>query len=484
MNSNVRSRKFRGGAYATAISFLVIIVLIVVNLISGSLFRRIDVTSTGKYSLAADTRAFAESLTTPIAIYYVTSEGEEDLIIKTGAEQIAEASDLITLTVKDPVQYPQFVYRYNKMQEITNNSIIVVNQNDPDRYAYIDSEQMKIYQINTKNLTNRLVGYDAEVEIVKAIVDVTQEKKATIYATTNHQEWLTSLDSEKPGTVTETLSDLMKLNAFKLKYCNLASVGAVPADCDVLLIGGVSADFSEDEVAAIRDYMTAGGTVILALRYDTGIFDNLQSMLGYYGVRLGDGVVCEGDSSRTIGDTPAVILSRYENRSVEWPYPAALYTADTVRNTVTIQPLHETSGQAYVKPSDSDFMRGQNDETGTYPLMLKITDTYGGSTGTMYVLSAMYFLSDVMMTGSSQMANRNVLVDCISEQVGASSMTLSIPDTTALEESLQLTTNQRNRVAMGSFLIPVMVLVIGIAVVLRRRVEKIHPAEQAERSEK
>ena len=173
MKSTVQTRKFRGGAYATAVSFLVILVLIVVNLISGSLFRRFDVTSTGKYSLADDTKSFVKSVTTPISLYYVTSEGEEDLIIKTGAEQIAAANDLITLTFKDPVQYPQFVYRYNGMQDITNNSIIVVNEDDPERYAYIDSEQMKIYEFDSQRLANVHTGYDAEVEIVKAIVEVT-----------------------------------------------------------------------------------------------------------------------------------------------------------------------------------------------------------------------------------------------------------------------------------------------------------------------
>ena len=148
MNKEIRSRKFRGGAYATAISFLVILVLIAVNLVSGNLFKRFDVTATRKYSLNDDTVKFVKSIDTPIDIYYVTAEGEKDLIIKTGAELIAAANDKFTFTVKDPIQYPQFVYRYNKMQDITNNSIIVVNGDDPDRFVYIDSEQMMIYSVN------------------------------------------------------------------------------------------------------------------------------------------------------------------------------------------------------------------------------------------------------------------------------------------------------------------------------------------------
>ena len=483
MKSTVQTRKFRGGAYATAVSFLVILVLIVVNLISGSLFRRFDVTSTGKYSLADDTKSFVKSVTTPISLYYVTSEGEEDLIIKTGAEQIAAANDLITLTFKDPVQYPQFVYRYNGMQDITNNSIIVVNEDDPERYAYIDSEQMKIYEFDSQRLANVHTGYDAEVEIVKAIVEVTQDRKATVYATTNHSEWMTSLDNTRPGQFTETVSDLMKLNAFKVKYLNLTSTGTIPEDCDVLIIGTPLTDFSEDEVKAVEDYMTAGGTVILGLRYDSDIFTNVQSLLGYYGVSFRSGVVCDGDSTRTVGDRPCILLSPYGSGNTEWPYAVPLYVKDTVRNTTTITRLVETSKSAYVKATDSDYLKTDKDEAGQFPLLLKIEDTYAGNTGTMYVFAASFFFSDSFMTGSSEMMNRQILVSLINETVGPAGNVLSIPDTTAMEERLIMTTNQRNRIALVSFLIPVFVLFVGVVVFLRRRVEKVYAEEKADKGE-
>ena len=483
MGNTVNSRKFRGGAYATAISFLVILVLVIVNLISGSLFKNVDVTSTGKYSLADETKDFVKSVTMPISLYYVTSEGEEDLIIKTGAELIAEASDMITLTFKDPVQYPQFVYRYNGMQEITNNSIIVVNEDDPDRYAYIDSNEMKVYELDSQKLANLHVGYDAELEIVRAIVEVTTERKATVYAVTNHNEWLTDRVQNNPGQVTEKVSNLMKLNGIKLKYLNLASNGIVPEDCDILILGAPMADLSTDEVKAIENYMTAGGTVILSLYADSDTLPNLQSLLGYYGVRMGSGVVCEGDSSRTIGDTPSVVLCKYNSGDTEWPYSVPLYTDGDVRNTTQITKLMETSKEAYVKPTISDFQKTDGDKTAQFPLLLKIEDTYAGNTGTMYVFSAAMFFYDNFMIANSAMLNREVFVDCMNAGVGVSGEVLSIPNTTAMEERLIMTTNQRNRVALVSFLIPVVVLFIGVVVFLRRRIEKVYAVDTAGKGE-
>ncbi len=487
MKNNVRSRKFRGGAYATAISFLVILVLIVVNLVSGSLFKRYDVTSTGKYSLAEDTKEFIKGVTTPIDLYYVTAEGEEDLIIKTGAEQIADASDLITLTVKDPIQYPQFVYRYNKMADITNNSIIVVNADNPERYVYIDSEQMKTYLFNSSTLAYQQTGYDAEVEIVKAIVEVTREKKGTIYVTTNHSEYITTrhVEQEKAGQVSDTFADLMKLNAYKIKYCNLMTLKEVPEDCDILIIGTPRSDFSETEVEAVKNYMTAGGTVVLSMQYDSNVFMNLKSLLAYYGISYTAGVVCDEDSSRTVGDTLYYLLADYDGGTTEWPDVVPMYVEDNVRLSTKVTKLITTSKNGYVKASDDEngFVRTSNDEAGEYPLLLKVEDTFEGKTGTMYVFGATYFMADELLTGGSSMANRKLLVDILNGQAGDTEEVLSIPDTTALEEALQMTTGQRNRIALASFLLPVLILFGGVVVVLMRRVEKVASADYADKGE-
>ena len=223
--------------------------------------------------------------------------------------------------------------------------------------------------------------------------------------------------------------------------------------------------------------------MILSLYADSDTLPNLQSLLGYYGVRMGSGVVCEGDSSRTIGDTPSVILCQYNSGDTEWPYSVPLYTDGDVRNTTQITKLLETSKEAYVKPTISDFKKTDGDKTAQFPLLLKIEDTYAGNTGTMYVFSAAMFFYDNFMIANSAMLNREVFVDCMNAGVGVSGEVLSIPNTTAMEERLIMTTNQRNRVALVSFLIPVVVLFIGVVVFLRRRIEKVYAVDTAGKGE-
>lgn len=476
MGKAINSRKFRGGAYATALSFLVIVVLVVVNLVSGRMFTYKDLTSTGKYSLSEASREFLKGFNAPVELYYVTSEGEEELTIQQSAEQIAAANDNIHLHYKDPVQYPQFVYQYNKMAEITNNSIIVINGNDDSKYCYIDSDQMRIYDIDMQTLTRYQIGYDAELEIIKAIVSVTQESKGTVYMTSGHGEWewIQGGDEESLGKVTETFLDLMGLNAYTVRYCNLTKEGAVPKDCNILFIGSPISDLTEGEVTAIENYLTGGGTVILSLMFNTNTFVNLQSLMRSCGLEFYSGVVCESDVSRTVGDNVTHVLGEYGKRNTVWPGVVPIKKTEVQKKTTTITALCETSSKAYVRELTDNLALTDSDTLETYPLLVKSEDTFNGVTGTMYVFSSTYFLSDVYLTGSASYANRFQLLECMAGvQTEDAASALSIPNTTAMEEALQMTTNQRNNVAMLSFLFPAVILVAGIVVVLRRRVEKV-----------
>ena len=477
MNKTIQSRKFRGGAYATAISFLVIVALVIVNLVAGSIFPYKDLTSTGKYSLADATKEYLKTVKTPIDLYYVLSEGEEELIIQQSAEQIAAECDNISLHYKDPIQYPQFVYEYNGMAEITNNSIIVINRDDPTRYEYIDSEQMKIYDIDMQNLVPVLNGYDAELEIVKAIVSVTQEAKGTVYMTEGHREWewIQGGTDEQKGKVTETFLDLMSLNSFKVKYCDLTKQGAIPEDCDILFIGSPLSDFTAQEVALVEEYMTNGGTVFISLMISSNTFTNLQSLLGQYGLTFDGGIVCESDEAHTIGNinsSNSYILADHGKRSTVWPGAVPLRKASVQKKTTVLTTLSATTNGGYVRQLNEDTKPSSSDQKASYPLLVKAEDTFQGKTGTMYVFASTYFFSDAYLTGSASFDNRVLLIECMA---GASqeAAALSIPDTTAMEEALQMSTNQKNNVALLSFLFPALILVVGIVIVLRRRIEKV-----------
>ena len=67
------------------------------------------------------------------------------MILFNTASKLADESDNLELIMKDPIQYPMFVSQYNNVGEIRNNSIMLVDSNDSDRYVDIDAEDMYLY---------------------------------------------------------------------------------------------------------------------------------------------------------------------------------------------------------------------------------------------------------------------------------------------------------------------------------------------------
>ncbi len=477
MKKLFQSRKFRGGAYATAISALTIVFVILVNLLVSGVSKDVDLTASGKFSISDDSIRFLKNMKTKVTMYYVTEEGKEDRIILASAEQIAEHCSSVSMEYKDPIQYPQFIYGYNDMSEIKNNSIILVNEEDPDRYCYLDYEDLIISTISSDFTKKVLSGYDAELEIIKGIVSITGEASKRIYVTNNHKEYLTGIDQdettgEKTNAPTLTFQDLFGLNGYDVKTLNLTQAGTVPKDCDMLIIGGLQADLTETEVSILKDYVTNGGKVMLALGLGNYTYSNLASLLGYYGLKLENGIVCDGDTARTEGSNPSFLLCSYKGQNAEFPQAAYLTVVETI-NTQTIEMLCTTSSKGYIKLDPGNLVQTGSEPTGEYPLMLTITDTFAGKSGTLTIMTTPYFMADVFMSGRSPYSNRMLLIDTVNGLTGSEEFALSIPETTAFEEALTMTDKEKNLVLIGSFALPAIFLIAGIVVFFRRRVEKV-----------
>lgn len=468
MKGNFNSRKFKGGAYTTVVSLLVIVILIIVNLLVSAAVKSKDLTSMGTYSLSKETKEYLKDLKEDVNMYYVTENGEENLLFKSLAEMFAKESDHITLTYKDPVQYPQFVYQYNNMGEIHNNSIILENASSPERYTYIDYEEMLIYVMDTQSTppTKRLYGYDTEMEIVKGLLQVTSEDFKEVYFTTGHGETETILNNS--GAATENLANLLELNQCRLHYVDLSRKNSVPKDCDLLIIAGANKDLTESEGAMIRDYMSKSGNVMifLCVDYNNVQFPQLSALLDFYGMNLNPGMLMEGDSSHTGSDKPYLLISEYNGGNVSWPMGCGVTVKENLRDTLAVTTRVTTSGKAYVQASSEQDSKPQE---GKYSLLTYAEETYQGNRGRMFVFNTYLFLSDNCIDASVPLKNRELLLSTLSEVTG-SQREISIPVKQNREEALSMTGKERNRLAIFSIgIIPGLFLLAGIVVVIRRR---------------
>lgn len=468
MSQKFSSRKFKGGAYSTMLSALVIVILIVINLLATGLFQTKDLTSLGTYSLSKQTKQYLKGLQEDVILYYIVENGKESVLFTNLAEMFAKENAHISLVYKDPVQYPQFVYGYNNMEEIQSNSIIVVSAADPEKYCYINYEDMCIYQINSDTIpiTKTLVGYDAELEIVKGMIQVTTEEFQRAYFTTGHGEESTLLVNE--GSISEGLRDLLALNQFESSYVDLSKRTSVPEDCDLLVLGGLTRDLLTEEAGLIREYLERGGNVMVFLCFESGKEEltELRRLMEYYGLDIERGILREGDSEYTMNGDSSYLCTKHEGRNVLWALGSGMSIQETQRDGLTVQALVQTSPNAYVDGGNEES--GQT-EAGTYTLLAKATETVNGQTGSLYVFNTFLFASDKCLDLSSPLGNRDLLLKQLREVSGAQTE-VSIPIKQNKEEALSISDHDKKNlsiVLMG--VLPGLFLVAGVVCVYRRR---------------
>ena len=112
---------------------------------------------------------------------------------------------------------------------------------------------------------------NAESLITNAIVFVTSEKERNILTTTGHGE-----------------KDLLTVNEIAMrKYFNVSSIDLRQSkieNCDILVIGAPRNDFTQQELAAIEEYMANGGNIQLYIDPTSGYLTNLFEYIKEWGV--------------------------------------------------------------------------------------------------------------------------------------------------------------------------------------------------------
>ncbi|MBO7649405.1 MAG: Gldg family protein [Lachnospiraceae bacterium] len=466
MKNSFSSRKFKGGAYTTLLSVLVILLVLLVNLVMSGVTRTKDLTGLQVYSLHEGTQDFLKDYDVPVDLYYICEVGKENKVISNTAENFAADGKDINLIYKDPVQYPQFVFQYTGKTDIDNNSIILVRRDNQDLYAYIEYEVMCLYYVNQTDLSKTLAGYNAETEILKGLVKLSDAQNANVYVATGHGEQ-EQLISNK-GKVSSSIASLLELNSYTVKYIDLKKK-AVPSDCSALLILGAIDDLSEEECTEIKDYVTGGGRVMWFLAYTGTERPNMEALLNYYGLNLEKGLLCEGDTDRTSGDHPEYILAGYGKKNTSWPNGVGLTKLASVRDSLKVEVIASTSSSAYLADDLKTMAYREGNPRGSYPLLTGISETYQGKTGKIYIFNTQYFMFSNYIGSSASYTNGEVFTTYLGELCEKES-NISIPSTSAYEEALKLTTHQKNVllvVLVG--VIPGLILIAGFVMVFLRR---------------
>ena len=187
IKDSMNKKYLKNGSYSVVISAVFIVIVLVINMIVGSLpskYTEVDVSDQKLYSISDDTRKFLKDLDKDVTIYQVVQSGSEDETIEKLLEKYDEESDHITVEQKDPVVNPKFTSEYTS-DEVSSNSLIVVC-GDRSKVVSYDSIYESSMDYNTYSYTTS--AFDGEGQIDSAISYVTSEDLPVLYTLDGHGE--------------------------------------------------------------------------------------------------------------------------------------------------------------------------------------------------------------------------------------------------------------------------------------------------------
>ena len=477
--SNVKLGLF-SGAYVA----VMIIICVGINIAAGLLpetVTAIDVTANKLYTLSDDTYDMLSELSDEVTIYVLASEANCDEVIAKTIDRYESASKYITVEYKDPTTYPNFYSSYASTAP-TTNSIIVVSG---DMYKVIDYYDM--YQTEysmdytTYQYTSETTGYDGEGQITSAITYVTSSEMPMIYI-------LTGQDETEVG---DDFKDAIAKKNASYEEIDLLTYDSVPSDCELLIINAPQSDLSDDVTDKILAYIENGGNLFVAVSYTEDDMDNLAKILSVYGMELGSGLACEGNSSYYY-QAPYYILAEASESDVSssvsgeyifLPQATGLYYEET--DDVTETTIASSSDSTYIKLNPQDTVdKEDGDSEGSVILAAYASlnldssnDESGDASGDasddsltseLVVVNSYYFLND---DANSMVSDNNL--DFFSDSVSQLVQTAEGVSIPVKDYGVDYLTVSNRMVIVYSLIfavaVPVILIIVGIVIWARRR---------------
>jgi len=474
IKNGFRTRRFAVGAYSVLAVVLVVAIAVIVNLAVGALpssKTQVDLTAEKLYSLSEQTEQRLSALDQDVTVYWIVQKGSEDATLEQLLGRYADFKH-VSVQAVDPVTYPNFAASYTSAS-VENNSLIVTCGErslfvaGSELWTYSDYEQYVYYlQYYGQEYNDTFVG---EQKLTGAIAYVSGEELPVIYTLTGHGE--TELSEEFGNVIT--------LQNYELQELNLLTVDAVPEDCGVLYIAGPTHDLNEQELAAIRSYVAAGGKLFVTTNYTEEDLPNFAALLADWSVSVTNGIVLESDSRYVSYGYIDFLLPSLQSHSITSPLSAeglqvlmpdaqALTMGET-EEEIQLSSLLKSSASSYSKSGLnglSDYSQTDTDPAGPFVLALAGKNS---STGSQLVVFGSSVFMESAYSDRVAGANEDLFLNAMdwlcghSDNISIHAKTLSVDYFTFNGSSGLIAA------AMLVIVVPLMFLGVGIGIFVKRR---------------
>lgn len=446
-------RQARFGTNTFLMAIAVFGILIVTNYIVANHSKQWDLTEDKQNTLTTETISILESLDTNIhaEAYYssaLSSESASKLLRNYQDNSNGKFSYEFIDPVKDPIRAQQ--------ANVTRDGTLVLN---------VDGRQEQI-------------SYASEQELTSAIVRLSNPGERTVYFLTGHGEY--TPDGSNEYNYSQAASLLTAKN-YTVNTLNLIIEPEIPENALALIIAGPQKPLEASEIDLIKAYQESGGSLVYlsdpSLLTEYGDKPDLVKdyLRTNWGIEIDDTYIIDFNTN----NYDLVYAGQYSNHPITNRLNSmaiALPTARSVRSgeapsDVTLTELALTTQNAWAETDLNALQQNQGSRDPNEDLLGPISFAVAGENSTTN--------ARVVVIGDSDFAGPDYF-----NQLGNSDFIINTIDWAAQQDSLiNLTPRQQiervlipaqgtamNFVLLGAiFLLPGMVILIGIIVWMERR---------------
>ncbi len=489
-----KTGKFKRGGMATLMSVVFVAIVVVINILVGLLTERfpsmnIDLTAQKLNSLSDQALEIAKSVDKETTLYLIGSEekyrkdqifssyGLEFSQVANLAEKLQEANSKISVEFIDPDSNPGFISQYSS-ESLTTGCVMVATET---RHKTLQASDL--FTVGTDQTTYQTVTYSkVDSALAAALEMVNMDNVPVLTIATGHDEKL------DPSEYLSAFIDMMENQNYEVKEIDFATE-EIPEDTQILMLPTPSTDYSVEEIEKLRAYLDdeerpEDFMLLVTCHTTQGELPRLASLLEEWGIRVESGMVAETDTNRMmVGNQGYVMVDANQEDFLEdesysrliCPGSRPITRLFEGNGDVSTYPVWTTADSAFVVTADMEEIPDNpvTEELNTAVMAVKHVEMDNDYKLRSIVVfgSSIVFLDDFINTTAYD--NGAYIEDLLQYCTGTDDSQVTVKTEQVQTNILDISTTLNTVLVLGlgvfTIGIPVVIVIIGLVVYLKRR---------------
>ncbi|HKB32807.1 MAG TPA: Gldg family protein [Candidatus Dormibacteraeota bacterium] len=448
------NRRVRSGSASVLMSAFALLVLIALNVLASRGTQSWDLTRSGLNTLAPQSVLAAKRLGSDLTVI--------GLFQSAPGNGQTQAEALVALY---QAQSAHIVYR---------NASFDTDVADVRKYSVTEPGTLVLdYQGKTQLLTPAL---QTEQDFTSALLKL-ESAHAPVVCWSAGVGGRSRSDTGQNGY--SSVADVLARNNFETRDLLMTDLTAIPTDCDEVVLIAPAIALSTGAVKAVVDYMSAGGSVLIAgdpWGQNPAAAASLNDVLKPYGLAFSGALVVEPDASRAFDAiTPAIVAYGRSPITRDIQGIASVFpqtTAISGPGTVDAAPMiiARTSNMSYAITTPRQALgRQAGDVGGPFAIMDALEVPAGQKPARVVMVGTSAFAENKVLPPSSNAANLELALGTF-QWLAREDALISLPPKPPRALPLTLTQQEQSTVIFITvFLMPGLIVFCGVMVWWRRR---------------